>query len=270
VNPPDPHAQELLRLAASLAGSFGHERSCRFVSGRVLDVRHLVSFSRASLRCECDALLDRLRSGFGWPGDDAPDLRALWGRASHVHLGVESGPGRTVMKLYLESEDADLEEQPLADPVWGAVHRAFKWTPDGQGGVRITDYDALLAPGVGRRRALVDQVLGAAPGLRAVMFRLVSLAGSPGAMLLRVTERGTGRASVDVNLYPTNLRVGDLRALLAEAACAAGVSAADAAAWLTRIADAQLGHFAAGFDGEGRPFATVYHGVHECDGACLT
>ena len=261
------HAGELLRLASTLAVDFGHERSCRFVAGNVLDARHLVSFARDSLRCDCDALLGRLASDFGWPGGATPEIHAFWERASHVHLGVESGPGRTVVKLYLESEDADLEASRSVDPVWGAVHRAFKWTPGG--GLQLTYYDALLAPGVGRRRALVDRVLGASPVLNDVMLRLVSMAGSPGAMLLRVTERCTERVSVDVNLYPAGLRVGDLRDLLVEAARAAGVSASAAAVWISGVADEPLGHFAAGFDADGRAFATVYHGVHECDGACL-
>lgn len=275
--------QRLLRFAAGIGERFGHERSCKFSEGRISPERHLVSFARRALHVECEALLALLAARFRWPESSNDAVRSLWPAASHLHLGLEVDSTRTVWKIYLESASACLEPLVPPDPGWGAIHRAFKWsvatqTVDvaaevdlrpGAAAPTRTDYDGLLLPGDAVRRRLTERVLGRSSTLLAAMRALIARAGGPRAMLLRVTDRGTDRVSIDLNLYPMAWRVRDLRDDLIRFAVAVGTDACAAGDWIDSVAGQPLGHLAAGFDASGMPFTTIYHGIHDCDGGCL-
>lgn len=271
--------QRLLRFAASIGERFGHEQSCKFSGGKVSPERHLVSFARRALQVDCETLLMPLAARFGWPESSSHAVRALWPAASHVHLGLETDSARIVWKIYLESASACLEPLVPPEPGWGAIHRAFKWSVPKEtadvvdsgaaASLMRTDYDGLLVPGAAVRRRLTERVLGRSPALLAAMLALISRAGGPRAMLLRVTDRGTDRVSIDLNLSPMACHVGDLRDELIRFAAATGADADVAGDWIDSVAGQLLGHVAAGFDAFGKPFTTVYHGSHECDGSCL-
>lgn len=269
-------AVRLLRFAAGAGHPFGHEFSVKFSAGACRADRHLISFAREAFGPREAPLLDALERAFALPSGCRAEVRALWSQATHVHLGLEGvdegADERAVWKLYLESAPAHAAAHAGAASGWCAVHRAFKWRDGDSGGVVVTHYDALLAPGLVPRQALLAEVLVQAPAMRAEMTgltqRVHAVAPGDDAMLLRVGDRDTHRLSVDLNLYPLGWRVRDARYAITALAGACDVPATTMHAWFEAFGAHALGHVAAGCDAQGIPFATVYFGAHGCDGGC--
>ncbi|MGR3572672.1 hypothetical protein [Brevirhabdus sp.] len=250
--------------AAGLAGLYAalcnidrpilREYSAKVVDGDLRAGRMLLGFPRHALGPGPSQVLSSLCRQLRAP-EAGFDLLAPHQSAScAVHFGFEPEDGGAVLKCYLEFA-------PHAQPAPDLVFLALKWTPDGRY-VQSNYWQRDHLPGA-QQDALLDAVLpeGARrDSLRALLARCTR----PDLLhLLEVEEPGSPRRSLDVNLSDLEATVGEHAATLIEFL---GTSEA-VQRYVARHAGDRLGHLAAGTTRDGRPFATLYHGVHHVDGA---
>jgi hypothetical protein len=227
------------------------ERSAKTIGGALRTGRFLASFPRAALCPGPSRALRAILGRLGAPEQGAALLDRHQARAVSIHFGHEPEETGVLTKCYLEFP-------PDARPEPDLVFLALKW--DGAGQEALSLYrsrDALSAP---ERRGLIRHLLPPGPALD--LFEELGARPGSGLRLLEVEEPGSPRRSLDLGLADLGLRVGDHGAALA--GVLGGTPAAQA--WAAAQGGDRLGHLAAGVARDGRPFATVYHGVRRIAG----
>ncbi|MBT9384346.1 hypothetical protein KM176_10795 [Pseudooceanicola sp. CBS1P-1] len=224
------------------------EHSVKVIGDEIRDGRFLVSFPRAALGPGPSRVLRGMLARLGAPDAGIAALDPLQSRASVLHFGYEPEARAEVLKCYLEFPADDR-------PAPGQAFLALKWTPRAH---VLSDYRDPGPLGPAERRARIRALLPEGP----VSDALQTLAGLPADLtLLEVTEPGSARRSLDLNLTPLSARVADHAALLRP------LLGPGAGALLERLGAARLDHVAAGTARDGQAFATLYHGVHRVHGS---
>lgn len=230
------------------------EGSVKAVGGALVTGRYIVSFPRAALGPGPQRKLRQMLADLGAPPEGVERLDQVQSRSRSVHFGYEPDPQGALIKCYLEFAS---DSPPLPDLTFLAV----KWRRDGRfAETRYIDRDAL---GAAAQDDLLRDVVPQG-GVRDAMLNLSGLSRDQGALrFLEVTEPGSPRRSVDLNLADSGVTVGDRLQLLS--ALLGGGD--DVANYLRTHAHDQLGHVAAGTTRDGAAFGTVYHGAHQVRGA---
>lgn len=241
---------KLLDSLNTLPGNFRTEKSVKFVAGQILNQRWLFSTSIDKLPSILQ-LLER----YDLPRCALTLQNCLKGHANFVHVGMEHSEERTLIKLYLESENPEATED--------CRFIACKWASGESSSVVSTMYRevANATPGIVR-----DKIL---PMLKQHDVRLDSLhplIESLGAALfpadlrlLHVRDQNSSRISYDLNFYDSDFLVEQCEELLLEATRHCHISQTNMAKALSEIRKYCIGHIALGFTAEQRFFITLYY-----------
>ncbi|WP_316014999.1 hypothetical protein [Roseobacter sp. HKCCA0434] len=225
-----------LAALAPLRGPKMIERSAKLTGERLASGRLLVSAPRRALLPGAERTFRTICEALGAP-DIAPLVRHL-PQAAEVHFGFEPG-ARPVAKAYLEFGPDG--------PVPHLRFLALKWR---EGRARTNLYFDRTALRPEARADLITEVIPDGRE-RDLMLALVAAATTAAPLddlpLLLVEEEGTGRRSLDLNIADLDWGVAEISDLPQTLRGAVG--------------DARIGHVAAGVDGEGEAFLTVYHGA---------
>jgi len=213
----------LLDAVEALGVPYLHERSIRFSGGEVSRNRYLVSIDPAKIRVNARERLFVICRRLELPETAIQEVWRGLAAASCVHFGYEEWAGKETHKVYLESGDH------AGNPV--LLHRAWKWRGEDFVRSEYWWHRGLSSAEIRERCA------------RYGCGDLVAGVLSRDAQYLEVTEAEAGRASFDLNLAESGLKVRDV--LPGEPG----------------IADEPLGHLAGGRHRDGRPFYTVYYGA---------
>ena len=238
----------------------GYERSFKIRSGKLLANRYLIGIQTNELsRDQAQQVAKRLR---------LPELAVdtFWPYFEFANLlliGFEDSEPGSLYKLYLEFEDHVLSEQEDvgSESPSGArlLHRGIKWNTRLGAEVRVSDY--IWHPGMSAEmiRQRIVEMVESTP-IKSDVLRIVDhvLSVAHASELRFVVVQEGNRQSFDLNCYATGLTVGDVygacRSLMQR------LSALDGADQLqTLVQDATFGHLAAGVDGAGECFATLYY-----------
>lgn len=214
------------------------------------DGRWLVSAPRFALGPGPSRVLRAILANAGAPAAGIAELDRTQSQSASVHFGHDPGGGGTILKCYLEFP---AEARPLPD----LVFLALKWRADGSW--TLDRYLDRSGPGWSDRLALVEEVTTKGAQQDALV-ELMAL--DPEGTLLEVTDPGTSRRSVDVNLTAIDPRIHAHQSILLRFLG----GGEEARAYLHFKSEDRLGHVALGRDRHGTEFATLYHGMHKVEG----
>lgn len=230
----------LLSVTAALEAPRVFEESIKISATGASAERGMVTFDKRALYPGPRTTLAEVCADLGCP--DSSDLDPYLGQAHAVYFAVDGDIG----KCYLEFT-------PKTAPVLDLVFMAIKWRG---ADVKVNHYTTIAHQPHSAKEALVDALVPAGPVHQAMHACLpVARDGTPGdeAVVLHVTETGTRRASVDINMSDVKLTMAQAAPLLSPLYTAYGIE--------PNLTDANFGHLAAGTDREGAPFATFYYGA---------
>ncbi len=225
------------------------EVSVKAVGGALTTGRYIVSFPRAALGPGPQRKLRQMLADLGAPPEGVARLDQMQSRSRSVHFGYEPDRGGALIKCYLEFAP---DRQPLPN----LTFLALKWRQDGTFAETLyIDRDALDA---GAQDGLLCDVVPQG-GVRDAMLSLADFTrGHTALRFLEVTEPGSPRRSIDLNLAESGETVG---ARLQELSALLG-GGREVAAYLGTHTYDRLGHVAAGTTRDGAAFGALYHGAH--------
>ncbi len=208
-----------------------------------------------------------LAAGLGMSETALGELAVHAAQANAVFMGIEEQQASTVFKVYLELWDRVRREvqqcQPAALHAPRLVHLGVKWdsaAPASHVRAYYHCYPMLGTRDILRRMRLPFE--GAQSALCEAARSIVKLGARqrPEASMLymEVNEDHNLRASCDINLYKTGLRVGDAAAQLERAAACLAIEQSTLAAATRPLLGCPLGHLSTGIDRHGREFLSVY------------
>ena len=237
----------LLAATAALDAPRVFEKSVKIDRRGISTDRGLVSMDRRAIYPGPKAQLQAICADLG-----APDCTVLFpylSSASAIHFGADGEIG----KCYLEFAPADAPEADL-------VFLALKWHGDDQ---RLNRYSSVSDLSHTSKRNMIRDLLHD-PTVADVMGKCLDLAqdGDPdgNAVVLRVTEEGSTRVSLDISVADAKQTLGDAARLLAPLAAFQGCGLRP---WLDENRSARFGHIAAGLDARGEVFVTLYYGAEQ-------
>ncbi len=268
-------ADRLERFAVELNEPHGFERSFKLCAGDLLEQRFLMSWHRSSFGKKPWEPIEQLGRDLNIP---ATFVDALSGpltserRADIIHLGVESGSGGDVCKVYFEfadevraaMADARADQQPIL------VHEAFKWLSTDSSKRAITRY--YYRPGISWRAisnivetcystdqtSALNEVRSSAASF--IQF-LSERACADDIFFLEVCEEGNARASFDIKLYDLDMTLAHVEPFLQAIVRSLKVPEARWVSVIDSARDKALGHVSGGVDRHGKPFFSVYFDV---------
>ncbi|WP_211830296.1 hypothetical protein [Kistimonas asteriae] len=262
-----PESAILATFAEALGAPYGFERSVKFCESQMLDDRFLMTVHKASLGKRPEHKLETLCQQLNAPADVLASVLALLPEADIVHLGFEAEADARLCKLYVEFAStvrAAMETGQIKSPL--LVHKALKWNVEKPQRHAITQYwlnpESELGHWIDEVSTSADehyQVLSSF--LQQVLMLTAERLPAEELMCLEVNEPGNPRKSFDINLYDTDMILGDIRHLLEQLAEAFRIEPGKVARWLDNNTGQPLGHLSSGIARDGRPFATVYFGI---------
>lgn len=230
----------LLSVTATLETQRIFERSIKISSGVPSKERGMVTFDKRDLYPAPRTTLAEICADLGCP--DSSALDPYLKQAHAIYFAADGDIG----KCYLEFT-------PQTTPLPDLVFMAIKWRGED---VKVNHYTSIAHKPHSAKEELIDALVPAGPVRDAMRACLpVARDGTPGgeAVVLHVTEEGTRRASVDINMSDVKLTMAQAAPLLSPLYTAYGIK--------PNLTDANFGHLAAGTDREGAPFATFYYGA---------
>ena len=216
------------------------ERSVKVSAGSPSTDRGMVTFDKRALYPGPRTTLAETCAALGCP--DSSALDPLLRQAHAIYFGVDGDIGKCYLEFTYKTA-----------PLPGLVFLAIKWRGTE---VKVNHYTTIAHQPHSTKEALIDTLIPAGPVHEAMHACLpVARDGTPGnnAVVLHVTEVGTRRASVDINMADVKLTMADAAPLLSPLYNAYGID--------PDLSDARFGHLAAGTDRNGAPFATFYFGA---------
>ncbi|GAA4652683.1 hypothetical protein GCM10023116_49670 [Kistimonas scapharcae] len=262
-----PESAVLATFAEALEAPYGFERSVKFSERQMLDDRFLMTVHKASLGKNPEHTLLKLCQQLNVPMDIVESILALLPEADIVHLGFEAESETRLCKLYVEFASkvrATMEKGPVKAPL--LVHKALKWDVANPQNYAITDY--WLKPDMGVGCWLKELLAGGdqldqelSSFVQQVLLQAAERVPEEELMCLEVNEPGNPRKSFDLNLYDTEIVLGDIRHLIKQLTDAFQIEPVKVTRWLDDNAGQPLGHLSCGIARNGRPFKTVYFGI---------
>ena len=259
----------LLNAVREMRVPFGFERSFRLTHRCVLGDRYLITMDADVAEWSAlQGLLTKLR----YPVTELPLAYQRLAVATHVHLGIEVDQNRAWYKIYFERSGGHYSCLANQRTV---VYLATKWDATESDRWVATEYSRVSYRSEGELIARIAELLGESAGMPcrdvpawALIDDLLDLLGRRAALndvsLLEVVEREPGRRSMDLNVYDSQLAVGELAAPLQRLCTAYEIPAVVGQRLLDVSGEETLGHVAAGRHRDGASFVTFYHGVdHE-------
>lgn len=254
----------IFKLVAELGEPCGYERSFKISHRSLLANRFMLGvetkeLAKASLLAVCSRL--------GMPRAHLEAFERHLPDANLVFFGFEDGEGSCSYKVYLEYWEkltGELVSKPdKTAPV--VLHLGFKWDAFDNTRATIARYichPLLSIDGVLRRLSRVYAASDDRTAQR-IATAIVNLAASKicndAPIYLEAEEDNSPRKSFDVNLYKANLRMRDLRPLLANAAEHFSVSLEKLDRLNALTGAKRFGHLSGGFDRRGKNFLTFYY-----------
>ena len=261
-------AAGLFRLVAELGVPYRHERSFRISTTGLAANRFLLTVDKSALGAEAAARLANLGARLGLPTPFLEQIPAGLAAARCVHFGFEEDRGRILYKLYFELVAA--QNQPADDlqPGTGVpLHFAWKWEAGTQSHPVLTHYTWYPRLDAGMIEARLASIYGKQVESFELARAALQFAGAQTSLehlqYLEVTEDDNPRASFDLNLSDTGLRLLDLQPLLARLRERYGIRPGQFQALYDQIKSRPVGHIAGGMHRDGRDFFTVYYGVED-------
>lgn len=253
-------ARDLLARMAALGVPYGREQSFKLAPGQLLADRLLIGVPASQLTAETTLAIG---SAFGMPAAAQQLVTSRFSEANAVFFATEDSAVHRVFKLYLEFWDLVRARVRGGDASPQLLHLGVKWDsarPDRFEVAHYTCVPLLNSRDVLRRMAAVlppDAPRGAV-GIAQDIVRLA--AGRSGApfIYMDVSETGNPRRSFDINLYKSELVVGDAASQLRAAAAHFGVAGPPFETLLAGMQAMPLGHVAAGLDRRGGEFLSLY------------
>ncbi|HET6789716.1 MAG TPA: hypothetical protein VFH49_17260, partial [Aquabacterium sp.] len=120
---------QLTELIEDAGLPYGREDSFKLLPSGLLEGRTLLGIRTAELNL---SRLQNIASILGMPPTYAPLLAELFPQSNMAFVGVESSPGGTVWKVYLELWEAlrqRLRAHPGGTPAPGLLNVGVKWQP---------------------------------------------------------------------------------------------------------------------------------------------
>ena len=255
-------AQRLLARLAALRVRHGREDSFKLVHPRVIGARVLIGVESASMASE---RLLALATELGMPHACLEVLLPRTAEANAVFFGFEDLGASWLCKVYLEFWDqVRRETRRTGSQAPQLLHLGVKWDsarPDRHEVARYDCHPLLDVRAILRRMAACYGQAGA-PELCELAQAIVRAAAQrnrqASLLYLEVSEQGNPRASFDINLYKSGMRVADAEAQLRQAGTYFQAPAALLEQQLHQLGPCALGHLSSGMDRHGKPFLTVY------------
>lgn len=240
---------------------FLFERSARFEPGRLESRRallsipcHILNESCADPQNEVLQICRRMSS----PESHQTSIARFFPSASCIHFGFEASQADRIGKCYLELP----QQHATGDQL---VFLGFKWSLGGNGVAVVSRYRSVPA---GSPRRLRDQFLQAVPDTLAspaerFLDQLVPLSLTSTELarlrLLEVTEEGSDRRSLDLNVYERNVILQSIESEITGIAEALQISTAQREEWWEHVKTSRIGHISLGVSRNRAPFMTLYH-----------
>jgi hypothetical protein len=266
----DPTGADMARLAIlpfQVLQAHGlpnaYERSFKMAGGRLLANRYLLGVpgerpSRATAGSIARAL--------AMPASLRDQFLDELEHADGILLGFEAGIEDATLKLYLEYRPSlhgrdRSGVQATCGTEGRLLHQGFKWCVGSEERPRVTFYrERCVKSPRDFLQHFVD--LGLQPTTLAVLQALLQQTLDEQALaamvLSEVSENRTARKGLDLNTYPTLLRVAAIEPALREAAQGLNIDELALHRLMELTRPALLGHLAAGLDAEGRDYLSVY------------
>ena len=242
------------------AASYGKEYSVRWRNGSADHDRFLMSIHKlaiASSATEARQRLAGLLERVDCPPEKSQQLWDFWPDTHVVHLGYEqTASGDVYLKIYCE-----LTTSSRIDPAREQlIHVAVKWNPLVPEDATLSRYS--LVP-CNDQQELAERFGGLCPtpflpAFAALMTKALDRCDAGDLMLLAVSDDDSPRKSCDLNLYNSEMTIGESLRELQQLATLNECQDDD---WLIAQQDQRLGHLAAGKDRHGNDFVTLYYGI---------
>lgn len=176
--------------------------------------------------------------------------------AGCVHFGFEASGTDRIGKCYLERPAAAAEQ---------LVFLGFKWSVSDERMAVVSRYRAVE---IRDQPSLMARLLqhvptadhaAAGPLIEACVCAQITPQQLAEVRLLEVTEEGSERRSLDLNIYERSLTLADVIAPCVNFARHLQADSDRLSDWMTQQADCAVGHLSLGTDRAGCPFFTLYH-----------
>ena len=253
------------------------ERSFKMLPGALLEQRYLMGVGKDAVGEQrlCDNC-ERM----GMPPAQLAAFRARLPEADSVYFGYEQSEGAMLFKACPEFRQ-NLKQAQAARSAAGVpaqagvppaglgpvlLRLAYKWDLAQRVQAVVAEYRCypeLPVTGIFERLGGLYPASGEPPSLEAAE-RIINLAlrrSKAAPMYLEVSEAGNPRASFDIRLYASELRVADLHPWLVAASRSYGIAPVRFDGFFKQVRERALGHLAGGIDRQGRDFLTIYHAV---------
>ena len=256
------HVQRLIARLDRLGVPYGREDSFKLSHRRNFSGRVLIRVDATGLTI---ARLLAIATELGMPDACLDVLLPRAMQANAVFFGFEEQGQSCVCKVYLEFWDqVRRETRRTGSQAPQLLHLGVKWDsarPDRHEVARYDCHPLLDVRAILRRMAACYGQAGA-PELCELAQAIVRAAAQrnrqASLLYLEVSEQGNPRASFDINLYKSGMRVADAEAQLRQAGTYFQAPAALLEQQLHQLGPCALGHLSSGMDRHGKPFLTVY------------
>lgn len=242
----------------------GYERSFKISPGKLLANRYLLGISRADTTPE---ILKEICLGLKMPESLLARFQENLPGANLVFLGFEDNQETASYRVYLEYWDkicGEIKQAPQKTHP-RLMFLGYKWDiqhPERQAISEYTCYPLLSTSEIVERITGFYQTAKEASTARCVrniIDRAAEQAADSVFIYLEVSEAGSRRASYDLNLYKSGLRLDDINDFLIQLQQRYKIKEAAFSRLLSLAGPKRLGHISGGITGEGEDFVTFYY-----------
>jgi len=253
------------RILESLNIPGGYERSFKLAPGGIQANRYLLGFEASAIPGE--RWPDIFRQ-LNMPSNLARDFLDSLPEANTALFGFEARPdGESLYKLYLEfwSKLQQRQQHTPHDRSRQLLHLGFKWQAVSPEHHACTYYHCL--PGLSVediRQRIPDHFSGFTNSpCQTVTFTILDqiehAQSTDDYLYLEISEPDSNRVSFDLNLYPAQRSVNDIREGLLSIASSMNIDPQKIQRMLSLAGDQPLGHISSGRGRDGREYFTVYY-----------
>lgn len=258
---PHPVSGNLLEQVDRLGNGYRVERSFKFVPGRLLCNRFIVTVPLDDRMTGASQNIMEVCRSLAMPEKYCARFAEQLPSASKVHYGFEGDGERSMLKAYLEFPYE--RTNPGAKP-WQLL-LGFKWDPLDPSRCAISRYkglptytpmeiQAMIAPFfTDERFKILESVVSSI--LRLCDRRATAL----GMWYLEVTEEGNPRSSFDIKTYRARLKMGDIMPLLLQLFRFYDIPFEQYEQYFATIITHKFGHLSCGTGRDGVFFMAIYH-----------